>query len=186
MYGAFGRDFAHGGRAAGDGGGDQPAAVGVARRARPRSASTSVDRAGARVDFRAGGRPVPRRAMRWQRSSLPGSRRTVAEIAEVFDARGVCWGPYQTFRSSSRKTGAAANRTRCSATSISRASVCYGCPAAPPHSRPASAREPRPAPLLGEHTDVILEVDLGLSTAEIAETPRQRDRGRPTMNASVR
>ena len=45
----------------------------------------------------------------------------------------------------------------------------------PPRSRACDRAAPRPAPLLGEHTEEILAEDLGLSVTEIGEAPRQRE-----------
>lgn len=93
--------------------------------------------------------------------------RTLPEIAEVFDANGVCWGPYQTFLQ------LVADDPRCSAENPMFEEVeqpgigTYLMPGSP-LSFGAAEREPvRRAPVLGEHTDEVLADLLGLSEGEI-------------------
>ena len=93
--------------------------------------------------------------------------RTLAEVRQAFDAHGVCWGPYQTFRQM------VADDPRCSTTNplfaeIDQPGVGHVLAAGSPLS-PASGRVPvAPAPVLGEHTDEVLTEILGLSSAELS------------------
>lgn len=93
--------------------------------------------------------------------------RTLAVIADVFDANSVCWGPYQTFRQLLEEDWRASDANPMFA-DIDQPGV--GPVRAPgsPLSFSALARgAPLPAPRLGEHTVEILAHDLGLSTLEI-------------------
>ena len=94
--------------------------------------------------------------------------RSLAEIRDAFDARGVCWGPYQSF------TQLVSDDDRCSTanplfSSIDQPGIgtilAAGHPLAPSSGRIAAA----PAPSLGQHTDEILADVLGLSATEIAQ-----------------
>ena len=100
--------------------------------------------------------------------------RTLAEIADVFDRHGVCWGAYQTFAQLLKEDWR-----------VSDSNPVFGDVEQPgigkvrvggtPLSFGAIDRdEPRPAPRLGEHSEQILADDLGLSSGEIASL---RDRG---------
>jgi 2-methylfumaryl-CoA isomerase len=95
------------------------------------------------------------------------SQRTLAEIEEMFNGTGVCWGPYRTFRQmleeDPRVSASNPMFSELEQPGIGR----YLVPGSP-ISFGAFVREPpRRAPLLGEHTDEILSNDLGLSEAEI-------------------
>src|SRR5947209_13713789 len=93
--------------------------------------------------------------------------RTLAEVGEIFDAHGVCWGPYQTFAE------LVANDPRCSPANPMFAHVdqpsigSYLMPGSPVAFSADDRVPPAPAPLLGQHTDEILAGILGLSTTEI-------------------
>jgi 2-methylfumaryl-CoA isomerase len=95
------------------------------------------------------------------------AKRTLAEVAEVFDGLGVCWGPYQTF------TQLVEEDWRCSVANPMFSDIdqpgigMLRIPGAPAAFRASPRRAPLPAPLLGEHTDEILAEELGLSSAEI-------------------
>ena len=93
--------------------------------------------------------------------------RTLDEVREAFDAHGVSWGPYQTFKE------AVDHDARCSTANPMFEEVeqpgigTYLMPGSPLDFS-ALGREPaRRAPLLGEHTDEVLADVLGLSDAEI-------------------
>jgi 2-methylfumaryl-CoA isomerase len=93
--------------------------------------------------------------------------RTLPQIAEVFDAHGVCWGPYRTFRQLVDED------PRCSVANPMFAEVhqpgvgTYPMPASPLDFGTVDRLPPRPAPVLGEHTDEVLCGVLGLSDAEV-------------------
>lgn len=93
--------------------------------------------------------------------------RTLAEIAEVFDANDVCWGPYQTFRQLLEEDWRASPANPMFA-DVEQPGIGRVRAAGSPLSFGALARmTPTPAPQLGEHTVEILAHDLGLSTVEI-------------------
>jgi 2-methylfumaryl-CoA isomerase len=97
------------------------------------------------------------------------SRRTLAEVGEVFDRFGVCWGPYQTFGQ------LVEDDWRCSETNPMFKDIdqpglgVVRVPGTPAAFAAAPRQDPRPAPRLGEHTEQILAEELGLSAREIAE-----------------
>jgi 2-methylfumaryl-CoA isomerase len=102
------------------------------------------------------------------------SRRTLTEVKEAFDAHRVCWGPYQTFRQ------LASEDARCSSANPLFHEVHQPgigdvlIPGSPIIETLSSRPEPRPAPVLGQHTTEVLADMLGLSDAEIG---RLHDRG---------
>ena len=94
--------------------------------------------------------------------------RTLVEVRTAFDAHGVCWGPYQSFRQ------LVADDPRCSLANPLFAEIdqpgvgrvlAAGSPLAPVDLGRVAVR---PAPRLGEHTDEVLAEVLGLSGTEIA------------------
>jgi 2-methylfumaryl-CoA isomerase len=93
--------------------------------------------------------------------------RTLDEIAEVFDANGVCWGPYQTFME------LVDSDPRCSTENpmfeeVEQPGIGTYLMAGSPLEFAGNGRlPPRRAPLLGEHTDEILSEMLSLSDTEI-------------------
>jgi 2-methylfumaryl-CoA isomerase len=100
--------------------------------------------------------------------------RGLDEVAKAFDAEGVCWGPYQTFKEMVE------NDPRASAANpmfreIEQPGIgAYPAPASPLDFTGLERGDSAPAPELGQHTDDILDAVLGLSGAEIA---RLHDKG---------
>ena len=167
LYGSFGRDFATAdgrrvmiialtprqwralGRATGLG--DALAALGP--------------RLGVDLDSEAG-----RFAARDAIAALVGpwcAARTLAEIETVFAGSGVLWGPFQDFATLVNAD------PRCSTANPLFADIDqpgigrYLAPGLPLDFGAAPRVSPRPAPLLGEHTDRVLKEVLGLPAAEI-------------------
>jgi 2-methylfumaryl-CoA isomerase len=95
------------------------------------------------------------------------AKRPLDEVAKVFDGYGVCWGPYQTF------TQLVEEDWRCSEANpmfkdIDQPGIgTLRTPGTPVAFWASPRQAPRPAPLLGQHTDEILAEELGLSAAEI-------------------
>lgn len=93
--------------------------------------------------------------------------RTLDEIGRAFAGTGVLWGRYQDFQQLVR------DDPRCSEQNPLMAAVeqpgigRYLMPGLPLDFAAAPRLPPRPAPLLGEHTDLVLADVLGLSAAEI-------------------
>ena len=93
--------------------------------------------------------------------------RTLDEIREVFDAHGVCWGPYQTFME------LVDGDPRCSTDNpmfdeVEQPGIGSYLMAGSPLDFGRVERVPvRRAPMLGEHTEEVLAEVLGLSDAEI-------------------
>jgi 2-methylfumaryl-CoA isomerase len=100
--------------------------------------------------------------------------RTLDEIREIFDANGVCWGPYQTF------IELVDSDPRCSTENpmfdeIEQPGIGTYLMAGSPLHFGRNGRLPATrAPLLGEHTDEVLAEVLSLSEAEIG---RLHDQG---------
>ncbi len=94
--------------------------------------------------------------------------RTRAQIAAIFDAHDVCWGPYQTFRELVEEDA------RCSTANPMFSNVTqpgvgtYLMPASPLDMSVSGRLPARPAPVLGQDTEEVLAEVLGLSSAEIA------------------
>jgi 2-methylfumaryl-CoA isomerase len=92
---------------------------------------------------------------------------TVDEIRQAFAGAGVLWGHFQDFRQLVR------GDPRCSVenplfTSVDQPGIGrYLTPGLPLDFSADPRQPPRPAPVLGEHTDIVLTEVLGLSSAEI-------------------
>ena len=95
------------------------------------------------------------------------SDRSLNEVAEAFDHHGVCWGPYRTFRELFEED------PRCSTENPLFAQVNQPplgkvlTPRSPLRFEGLELSDPKPAPLLGQHTEEILAESLGLSAQEI-------------------
>ena len=90
--------------------------------------------------------------------------RPFAEVAEALDKSGALWGPYRTF-----KEMAATTQSHPMFSMIHHPGVgAYPVPGAPFDIADLQRLEPKPAPLLGQHTDEILSSILGLDSGAIA------------------
>ena len=93
--------------------------------------------------------------------------RTLDEIRDVFDANGVCWGPYQTFMQ------LVDGDPRCSTENpifeeVEQPGIGTYLMAGSPLEFSEVERVPvAPAPMLGEHTEEVLADVLGLTDPEI-------------------
>ncbi|MDP9189085.1 MAG: CoA transferase [Actinomycetota bacterium] len=108
--------------------------------------------------------------------------RTLEQIREVFDAHGVCWGPYQTFME------LVDHDPRCSSENpmfeeLEQPGIgSYLMPGSPLHFGKTERVPVSRAPMLGEHTEEILADVLGLSEGEIG---RLHDQGTVAGPAAV-
>ena len=100
---------------------------------------------------------------------------TLDEIRQAFAGTGVLWGQFQEFRRiGAPTTRAAPRRTRCSPAVDQPGIGRYLMPGLPLDFSADPRQPPRPAPLLGEHTDIVLTEVLGLSSAEIGRLHDER------------
>ncbi len=95
------------------------------------------------------------------------ARHTLDELREIFDGRGVCWGPYQTFVQLVNEDPRASIEnpmfSRIDQPGVGRILA----PGTPLAFSNIERSAPAPAPRLGEHTEQILSEELGLSPAEV-------------------
>ncbi len=95
------------------------------------------------------------------------ARHDLADLREIFDRHGVCWGPYQTFKQLFLED------PRCSVANPMFAMVDQPgvgrvmAPRSPLDFKEIDRHSPKPAPKLGQHTDEILLDVLGLSSHEV-------------------
>ncbi len=93
--------------------------------------------------------------------------RTISEVAEILDAEGVCWGPYQTFLQ------LVTEDDRCSTQNplfsyLDQPGVGqHLVPGSPLSFASSPDRGAATAPRLGEHTEQVLAESLGFTSAEI-------------------
>ena len=93
--------------------------------------------------------------------------RTFATVTETFDAHGVCWGPYQTFRQLVDEDWRCSPRNPVF-TDLDQPGIgVVRTPGSPLNFTALGREQPRGAPRLGEHTVQILADDLGMTSSEI-------------------
>lgn len=92
---------------------------------------------------------------------------SLAEVRQKFDAAGVLWGPYQTFRQLVEEDRASTADNPLFARIEQPGAGAYLTPGSPLDFASLRRLPPRPAPRLGEHTDEILATLLGLPEGEI-------------------
>lgn len=96
------------------------------------------------------------------------AKRTLAEVGAVFDQHGVCWGAYQTFSQLLEEDWRVSEKNPVFQ-DIDQPGLGTVRVGGTPLTFSGIPREdPRPAPLLGQHTEEILAADLGLGQSEIA------------------
>jgi 2-methylfumaryl-CoA isomerase len=89
------------------------------------------------------------------------------EISKAFEGTAVCWGPYQTFRQMVESDPRCSTQNPLFSTLEQPGVGSYLVPASPLQFSATERPAPRRAPILGEHTDLVLSEVLGLSDAEI-------------------
>ena len=105
--------------------------------------------------------------------------RSLAQVAEAFDAHGVCWGRYQTV-AQLVQTDAACSPANPMFSSVDQPGIGPCLVPGLPLAFSALARQPaRPAPRLGQHTEAVLAEVLGLPSAEIGRLVDRRVIARP-------
>lgn len=95
------------------------------------------------------------------------SRHTLAQVEQLFEKSGVCWGPYRTFREMIEQDPDCSEQNPLFKTVEQPGIGSYLMPGSPIRFSAVPTLEPMRAPLLGEHSDEILAEELGLSMAEI-------------------
>src|SRR5262249_21308775 len=104
--------------------------------------------------------------------------RTADEVSAALRKAGALWAPYKTFRELSQDQELVQDNpmfTVLDQPGIGR----YPVAASPLHCGAAPREAPRPAPLLGQHTDEILSGILGLPAHEIARLHDEKVVGGP-------
>ena len=169
LYGAFGRDFA-----TGDGKRIMLIAL-TARQWRGLIQATGLGECFAEIGRRQGldlddegDRFKAREAIAAVLEPWIGTR-GFDDVARAFDAAGVCWGPYQTFKEMVENDPRASPANPMFREIEQPGIGAYPAPASPLDFTGLERGEVAPAPELGQHTDEILDAILGLSGAEIAK-----------------
>ena len=92
---------------------------------------------------------------------------SIADVAARFDALGVCWGRYQSFKEMVDDDPRVSTESELFREVEQPGIGTYLTPGSPVAFDGRLPVEPSPAPRLGEHTEAVLADVLGLSTAEI-------------------
>ncbi|MFQ3315809.1 MAG: 2-methylfumaryl-CoA isomerase [Candidatus Poriferisodalaceae bacterium] len=94
---------------------------------------------------------------------------TLEEIGAIFDAKGVCWGPYQTFVQLVNEDRRCSEENPMFATIDQPGVGRVLAPRSPLSFSEIDRGDPAPAPLLGQHTDEILMEVLGMTSPEVGK-----------------
>jgi len=174
MYGAFGRDFA-----TSDGGRVMVVAISL-NQWQALVAATSVEEHLSAIE-RAFDADLSLEAERYRcRDAIAAllapwfAARTLDEVRTELDEHGVCWGPYQTFTQLLEEDWRASTKNPVFGTVDHPGIGEVLTPASPMRLPDAPPVPPACAPLLGTHTDEVLEDVLGLSPTEVG---RLHDQG---------
>jgi 2-methylfumaryl-CoA isomerase len=103
------------------------------------------------------------------------ARRTANDLAEAFDAHGVCWAPYRTLKAALAEDRRLSPDGPLFATVAHPSGHCYPTPGAAATFVQSERGVALRAPRLGEHTDQVLAEVLGFSDGQIG---RLHDTGR--------
>ncbi len=95
------------------------------------------------------------------------ARHTMAQLEQLLEKSGVCWGPYRTFREMIETDPDCSEQNPLFKLVEQPGIGSYLMPRSPIEFGAVPTLEPMRAPLLGEHSDQILAEELGLSMAEI-------------------
>ena len=179
LFGAFGRDFV-------TADGERIMVVGLtAKQWRALCDATGLAREMARLSTEIGldlGAEGNRFRAREQIAALIGpwiSRAAAGQIAEAFDAQGVCWGKYQTV-SQLVQSDPACSEANPMFTSVEQPGVGrYLMPGLPLNFSAIERAPARPAPRLGQHTEEVLAEVLGIGSGELGRLFDKRVIGRP-------
>jgi len=95
------------------------------------------------------------------------SLRTLADLAEKFDASGVCWGKYQTLKDAVSAEPRFVEQNPIFASVLHPSGKEYPTPGAAGTFMESERATATSAPRLGEHTEQVLQTLLGYSSAEI-------------------
>ena len=101
-------------------------------------------------------------------------RHSLDEVRQAFTGTGVLWGPFQDFLQLVHDDPRCSEENPLFATGDQPGIGRYLIPGLPLDFSAEPRLPPRPAPLLGEHTDVVLSEVLGLSSAEISRLHDKR------------
>jgi len=100
--------------------------------------------------------------------------RSLDEIHLAFTGTGVLWGQFQDFRQLVRKDPRCSEANPLFSVVEQAGAGRFLTPGLPLDFSAQERRPPRPAPRLGEHTDLVLSEILGLSTGEIGRLHNER------------
>jgi 2-methylfumaryl-CoA isomerase len=95
--------------------------------------------------------------------------RTIGEVAEAFDRHGVCWGRYQTFSELVHEDPRVSLKNEIFEMIDTPGVGVHRAAGTPIRIRNLDRCQAAPAPLIGAHTDQILEEVLGLGSREIGK-----------------